>query len=356
MKKDSKSSYLAVGVSTVTSPEIGSYFIRGCLQGIVLKGFDPSVILAKAQIDPSAYSDPHARINGQQLQRLMQTIRRTLNDEFLGFLEVAYKPEMAYMVVSSAVKCLTLGQALTKVTKIINAVRSDIEIHVDLNADNFARMTFKSSGYVKGINPQILSWISLFNFYKFQCWFIGQRINLTGVGIAASKPEVDFDFSRLFNCPVEFNQERTQLTFSRDYLNLRIVRGEADARHPDLALGDQDWFTVPGSDQLLAIQVEQMLINHYQKGGGAINLDVMGDVFCCSPRTLSRRLQKEGVSFQTIKDKVRIELARKLLLKTNMTVAEISDRVGFSEPGDFTRAFTAWTGSAPSDYRVQYQK
>ncbi|MBL1087395.1 helix-turn-helix transcriptional regulator [Streptomyces actinomycinicus] len=48
---------------------------------------------------------------------------------------------------------------------------------------------------------------------------------------------------------------------------------------------------------------------------------------------------------------VRLQEAKRLLLSTSLTVADISVRVGYSSTGSFTRRFTEWVGLSPTQYR-----
>ncbi|MEM9305506.1 MAG: helix-turn-helix transcriptional regulator, partial [Pseudomonadota bacterium] len=59
----------------------------------------------------------------------------------------------------------------------------------------------------------------------------------------------------------------------------------------------------------------------------------------------------EGATFQEIKDNVRRDQAVFLLLHEEATVNQVADRLGFSEPSTFHRAFKKWTGMAPGEYR-----
>jgi AraC-like DNA-binding protein len=71
-----------------------------------------------------------------------------------------------------------------------------------------------------------------------------------------------------------------------------------------------------------------------------------------SVRTLHRRLASEGVTFKSVVDQTRKELAIGYLSNSNLPVVDIAERVGFSEATNFRKAFRRWTGKAPSDYRV----
>ncbi|WEP00998.1 helix-turn-helix domain-containing protein (plasmid) [Streptomyces sp. FXJ1.172] len=48
---------------------------------------------------------------------------------------------------------------------------------------------------------------------------------------------------------------------------------------------------------------------------------------------------------------VRLQEAKRLLLNTSLTVADISVQVGYSSTGSFTRRFTEWVGLSPTQYR-----
>ncbi|MBF9329348.1 AraC family transcriptional regulator [Mycobacteroides chelonae] len=63
-------------------------------------------------------------------------------------------------------------------------------------------------------------------------------------------------------------------------------------------------------------------------------------------RTLHRRLAREGTSYRALLDEVRETLAKELLAN-GLTVKEVSDRLGYSEPAAFTHAYTRWHGAPP---------
>jgi AraC-like DNA-binding protein len=70
-----------------------------------------------------------------------------------------------------------------------------------------------------------------------------------------------------------------------------------------------------------------------------------------SVRTLSRRLDAEGATFQAIKDELRRDVAIQRLTKTETPIAVIGAEIGFDDPTTFHRAFKKWTGSTPGAYR-----
>jgi len=66
-----------------------------------------------------------------------------------------------------------------------------------------------------------------------------------------------------------------------------------------------------------------------------------------SERTLRRRLKQEGASFQQTLDRVRHQLAERLLRIEALTLKETTFRLGFSDVSAFRKAYRRWTGFAP---------
>jgi transcriptional regulator GlxA family with amidase domain len=69
-------------------------------------------------------------------------------------------------------------------------------------------------------------------------------------------------------------------------------------------------------------------------------------------RTLNRRLEAQGTTFQNVLDEVRLESARQLLDVTKLPLIEIAASLGYAESSAFSRAFRRWSGDAPSRRRL----
>lgn len=68
-------------------------------------------------------------------------------------------------------------------------------------------------------------------------------------------------------------------------------------------------------------------------------------------RTLRRRLAADGTDYESLIDEVRSGLAEQLLTTTRLPVSDIAERLGYSEPSCFVRAFTRWKSMPPGRYR-----
>lgn len=72
-------------------------------------------------------------------------------------------------------------------------------------------------------------------------------------------------------------------------------------------------------------------------------------------RTLQRKLAGSGVSYRQLLDECRRRQAEAYLRRKDLSVAEVSRRLGYSDPAHFVRAFRRWTGHVPSTSRAAHR-
>jgi len=84
---------------------------------------------------------------------------------------------------------------------------------------------------------------------------------------------------------------------------------------------------------------------------GFRSLDEVAKAVQLSPRTLKRQLAEYGLTFTVLSVEARRDKALLLLRSSRLSVAQIGDRLGYSTPTSFIRAFHSWTRMSPSVYR-----
>lgn len=81
------------------------------------------------------------------------------------------------------------------------------------------------------------------------------------------------------------------------------------------------------------------------------DIAAVADLLALHPRTLQRRLAREGTSFSRVLDQVRRHSAKRLLAMTDMPLSQVSALLGFAEPASLTRSARRWWGRSPSAMR-----
>lgn len=161
------------------------------------------------------------------------------------------------------------------------------------------------------------------------------------------RPDYAAVYREVFNCPVNFNAERSGLIVDKQDLTFRVptwdpVTQEACRRQCEQVLEqltEAEGFVDTVRKILLVQPCDQRTAGH------------VAEKLHISTRNLRRKLEQEKTSFQQVLDDVRCELAKNYLSKTRLRLEDIAPLLGFSETSNLRRAFKKWTNQTPSQYR-----
>ena len=176
---------------------------------------------------------------------------------------------------------------------------------------------------------------------------LGRKLTLQEVCFSHSAPNHALEYEAIFECPVRFGAERNALVFSSDWLEAALPQANQavfevyNAQCHDL-LGRLE------GEHSFVKMVESMVLDGT---GNYLTFEQLAARLNISPRTLRRRLEQEGTTFQELLAKVRSTLAKELLLTGKLSVEQVSERLGYSDAGSFYHAFKRWTGKPPSAFR-----
>ena len=166
--------------------------------------------------------------------------------------------------------------------------------------------------------------------------------------------EVDFDYPEpphsalardVFECPLRYRQPRTGISFDIERASLPAPQYDANFHAEALNLVKQEMAQV-GVGEMLRTRLERLLTERHE---APPPLEEAARLLEMTPRTLHRRLEDEGASFQSILDTVRHRVALDYLLSRRLSVKETAARLGYCNAANFRRAFKRWDGLAPSE-------
>ncbi|MGI9242710.1 MAG: helix-turn-helix domain-containing protein [Verrucomicrobiales bacterium] len=98
-------------------------------------------------------------------------------------------------------------------------------------------------------------------------------------------------------------------------------------------------------------EVLEVFVASHLKHGTPPSSDEAADLLNIHRSTLSRALRSEGLTWRRLVDRARLGQARQRLTQTTESVKEIAYSLGYTEPGNFIRAFKRLTGSTPEAFR-----
>ncbi len=155
-------------------------------------------------------------------------------------------------------------------------------------------------------------------------------------------------YETFFGCPVYFGDSHTRVRFPMAYLAIPMPHSDPglrtlldrQAQALLLALPDSDAF-----DRALQQTLLKLLPD------ASATLPRAARELHVSVRTLQRRLDARGLTWQQLLDRMREQLARQYLADRALTLSDIALLLGFSEQSAFTRAFRRWTKETPAQVR-----
>ena len=93
----------------------------------------------------------------------------------------------------------------------------------------------------------------------------------------------------------------------------------------------------------------RMLLTGYLDEG--LTIDECAEIASTSRRTLQRKLAEHGTTFKRLLEQARFDFAKQLLQDESISVLDTCYELGYTDPGNFTRAFRRWAGVSPRQYR-----
>jgi AraC-like DNA-binding protein len=285
-------------------------------------------------------------MTARQMELLSATAMQELDDEGLGAFGRKLPWGSYGMLARASLSSPDLGVALKRWCRHHALLTPDIRLELSVAGPIAAITVHEHAALPAELRELSLAFV-LRNIHGLACWYIDSRIPLRGADFPYPAPPHAAAYSHMFPGPLRFDARQAAIRFDSQYLALPLRRDEK-------ALQQMLQRALPITvlqyrrDRLLVQQVRQALAAHPQQTHSAAGVAALLHV---SARTLHRQLKDEGASLQQLKDEVRRERARDLLLRTGKPIKQVAAAAGFRNEKSFTRAFRQWTGMAPAEFR-----
>ncbi|MGB2628040.1 MAG: AraC family transcriptional regulator ligand-binding domain-containing protein [Candidatus Acidiferrum sp.] len=175
----------------------------------------------------------------------------------------------------------------------------------------------------------------------------GTRLSPLRVEFVQARSNVKV-MERHFGCRVLCGCPRNAIVFRATDAERRFVTRNAEllgllAPQFEKELGQED--SRENFIERVRLAIEQKLT------GRRPTIEDIADALHISSRTLQRRLQDEGSSFQRVLEDARHQLARRFLNNSVLELNEAAYLLGYEDGSSFVRAFRTWEGVPPARWR-----
>ena len=317
------------------------------------RGVDPGSLCEAAGFDPASAADPSARIPLATEQLLWETAAEHTGDPSFGLHTAESLHAGVFDVLDYAIRT---APTLTKAfERLVRYSRLEHEPAVFELVSSGAATRIEHSF---GARP-VLPCRQEAEFTLASIIVIGREIVAGGIQPVAVEfmhglPLDTSEHIRIFGVLPRFAARVNALeleaaTMCRPILTADPALSQIIERQAEAALG-----SLGPAPETTTERVRRILGKTLPEGHCSIR--TVAPRLGLSQRTLQRRLESEGATFNAVLDGVRRDLGLRYLKEGTLTLAEIAYLLGYSEPSPFHRAFKRWTGATPRSVRHQSKR
>ncbi|KAB1111457.1 AraC family transcriptional regulator [Neorhizobium galegae] len=307
-------------------------------------GVVPANVLRRAGLPDDLLHQPSVRLEPEDYYRLWESAEQEKSDPLFPIRVCEAVRAESFSPPLFAALCspnlLVAAQRVAKYKKLIGPMQMDVRDDRDMLTIQFAWLDGPRHPPVSLVTMELLFCVTLVR--------VGTREAVSPIEVTTTELP-------------------SPLAPYEDFLGARLRRGphhmvrfaKSDAVRPFLTSNEPLWAAFePDLRQRLADLDASVTVAkrvraalHEAIPSGLTTMEAIAQKLAVSKRTLQRRIEAEGTSFQQILKETREALARHYLEKTALPASEISFLLGFDEPNSFYRAFRSWTGKTPDSVR-----
>lgn len=311
-------------------------------------GVDLTAILQGLPLSPQAFKNDESRIPYGLACRLLETAARLTGCPHFGLLLGARFDHRCMGIAGRWMQnAPTLETALTGFIALQASATRGATAYLHRSGDNYI---FGYGAYDRPALGHVQNYATVipvaFNILKA---LTARQAVVLEVLFSFRRPVNPKPHEEFFGVPVRFDQPQTGIILSEPSLALPVVGANADifAELQKLAATLTPPCDAPWSDRVRRLLRRSLLRGETLGPDAAVELGV-------HPKTLSRRLETEGTTFQAILAEVRFGAAQELLAVTDLAAGDIALALGYANQPAFSHAFRRWSGMPPRQWRKKW--
>ncbi|OZG73930.1 AraC family transcriptional regulator [Hahella sp. CCB-MM4] len=322
-------------------------------------GLDCDQALKAASVERARLAEGSSGITGIQFQAILKNLIQQSNDPLLGLNSGDYVQPGSYNVLGYIVmSCATLGEAIERIAPFEKLV-GDMGVTTlepwETDPD-MVLIRWHCAYPDPEVRPHMVdnvfaSWVNFSRWLANNDSAAPEQLLLQKSSPTADQlPTYKQRYQEIFHCPVLYDQKIDALVFRRALLDIplrqpdqllrKTLEGHATQQIKSLEMDD-----TPDIIREIKQRLQQQLSE------GITRQDMVAESMNITSRTLQRRLNEHGYTYQQLLDEVRLESARQLLKHSQMAITDIAYQLGFAEPRSFHRWFKSCEGTTPGEFR-----
>jgi len=310
-------------------------------------GVRASAVLRRAGLPQGFIDQPRVLLNTEELFALWRAIGEVSANPAIGLLlGTETKTERFHPIGLAALSTENFGSAIDQMAR-YKQLTCPEEILQERDDEEWS-IQFRWL-LADEIEPPVLNECCFAWVLSIARHGTGMRLSPLRVEFVQPRAQVK-TLERHFACPVVCGAARNAIVFraadaqrpfvtrNAELLGMLAPQFEEELRQEN---GDENFI------ERVRVAIQQKL------AGRRPNIEDIADALHISSRTLQRRLQDEGASFQRVLEEARHQLARHYLNNSVLELNEAAYLLGYEDSSSFVRAFRTWEGIPPARWREE---
>jgi AraC-like DNA-binding protein len=310
-------------------------------------GVSPSAVLRRAGLSPTYVDQPRVLLSTEELFAMWRAIGEVSTNPAIGLqLGTEAKTERFSPMGLAALSTETFGAAVKQMAR-YKQLTCPEEIRQESDDKEWAiqfRWLLADEVEPTALIDCCFAWVLSIGRH-------GTGTRLTPLRIEFAQPRGHAKTTeRHFGCAVTCGAERNAIIFRASDSHLPFITRNAELLGM-LAPQFEEELRRQNNDQdfleRVRVAVQQRLT------GRRPTIEDIAEELHVSSRTLQRRLQDAGSSFQRVLEEARHHLARHYLNNSVLELNEAAYLLGYEDSNSFVRAFRTWEGIPPARWREE---
>lgn len=313
------------------------------------QGINGGQLLKQANISPENCGDPNTRIPTEDLNALWALAESATEDRFIGLRVPMYVHATTLHAMSMAnLASTSLLDAFERSARFSRIITTSVSFNVH-KSSNTIRVEFSAEDAIPvsrhSLEASLLLCVKMTREIDFDPNNRPIEVNIPG--------HDDTDrllLERAFGCTVisdEFSPH--YILFDRSHAEASLPTANPEIIQVCERIMVDYLARLDKSD--ITYRVYQLILDLLPSGEPT--QEKVADALHMSTRSLHRKLTSAGISFKTLLDNTRRDLALQYIRQSNLSIADITYNLGFYDASSFSRAFKRWTGRSPAKFRKE---
>ena len=310
-------------------------------------GLSPSAVLRRAGLPPSFLDQPRVLLKTEELFALWRAIGEVSDNPAIGLLlGTETKTERFHPVSLAALSTESFGQAVKQMAR-YKQLTSPEEIRQQMNEEEWS-IHFHWL-LADQVEPMALIECAFAWVLSVARHGTGTRLSPLRMEFVQPRPHIKA-IERHFGCPVVCGAPHNAIVFRAADAQRPFVTRNAELLAMLAPQFEEELKRENGDESF----VDRVRLAIQQKlTGQRPTIEDIADALHISSRTIQRRLQKEGSSFQRLLEEARHQLARQYLNNSVLELNEAAYLLAYNDANSFVRAFHTWEGVPPARWREE---